>query len=139
MGENQPFAINPTFLEIAIPLAERGIPIIPVEPGEKRCLLPDWQYRATTSAEQIARWNAENPNYNVGCVAKPDGIVVLDCDVKGLMRRIEEETGHKFPDTLVVRSAGKGFWRFLRRVRHLGAMGRRVVHHGCVPGSWIQT
>jgi Bifunctional DNA primase/polymerase, N-terminal len=92
---------------LAIPLAERGIPVIPVEPSEKRCLLPDWQRRATTSLEQIAQWNAENPNYNVGCVAEPDGIV-LDCDVKGLMRRIEEETGHKFPATLVVRSAGRG-------------------------------
>jgi len=108
MVENQPSAINPTFLEIAIPFAERGIPVIPVEPCEKRCLLPDWQRRATTSAEQIAGWNAENPNYDVGCAAKPEGIVVLDCDVKGLMRRIEQETRHKFPDTLVVRSAGKG-------------------------------
>jgi hypothetical protein len=44
----------------------------------------------------------------VGCVCKPDAIVVLDCDVKGLTRRIEHETGHKFPATLTVRSAGKG-------------------------------
>ena len=119
MVENQPSAINPTFLEIAIPFAERGIPVIPVEPCEKRCLLPDWQRRATTSAEQIAGWNAENPNYDVGCAAKPEGIVVLDCDVKGLMRRIEQETRHKFPDTLVVRSfmtpsiaalLGRWFW-----------------------------
>lgn len=105
---DQPSASSLTFLEIAVPLAERGIPVIPVEPLEKRCLLPDWQRRATTDLEQIARWDAENPNYNVGCVAKPEGIVVLDCDVKGLMRRIEEETGQKFPSTLVVRSAGKG-------------------------------
>ena len=30
-----------------------------------------------------------NPNFNVGCVGKLDGIVVLDCDVTVLKRRIQ--------------------------------------------------
>jgi len=97
-----------TFLDIATPLAERGIPVIPVLPLSKRGLLDDQFRHATTDLSQIAQWNKENPDYNVGCVGKPDGIVVLDCDVTGLKRRIEHETGHKFPATLTVRSAGKG-------------------------------
>jgi len=96
------------FKDIALPLVERGIPVIPVQSNDKRCLLTEWQKKATTNRDQILRWNTENPNYNVGCVGKPEGIVVLDCDVKGLKKRIEQETGHKFPPTLVVKSGGKG-------------------------------
>jgi hypothetical protein len=97
-----------TFAELAIPLAQRGIPVIPVLPLSKRGFLDDQFRHATTAISQIAQWNRENPNFNVGCVCKPDGIVVLDCDVKGLARRIESEIGRRFPATLTVRSAGKG-------------------------------
>jgi hypothetical protein len=97
-----------TFAELVIPLAQRGIPVIPVLPLSKRGFLDDQFCRATTETSQIAQWNRENPNYNVGCVGKPDGIVVLDCDIPGLKRRIEDETGRRFPATLAVRSAGKG-------------------------------
>lgn len=105
---NNQSATVPSFRDIALPLAQRGIKVIPVRPLSKRGVLQDQFKYATTSAEQIERWHAENPDYNVGCVGTPDGIAILDCDVKGLMRRIEQETGHEFPKTLVVRSAGKG-------------------------------
>jgi hypothetical protein len=108
MCEKPSPAAIPSFRDIALPLANRGIKVIPVQPLSKRGVLEDQFKHATTSAEQIERWNAENPRYNVGCVGTPEGIVILDCDVKGLIGRIEEETGHRFPDTLVVRSAGKG-------------------------------
>jgi hypothetical protein len=97
-----------TFLGIATPLIERGIPVIPVAPLEKSGVLKDQFAYATTDLLQIEQWNAENPAFNVGVVAKPDGIVVLDCDVVGLIARIERETGHQFPPTLMVKSAGKG-------------------------------
>lgn len=97
-----------TFAELAIPLAQRGIPVIPVLPLSKRGFLDDQFRRATTEISQIAQWNRENPEYNVGCVGKPEGIVVLDCDIPGLKNRIENETGRRFPATLTVRSAGKG-------------------------------
>jgi hypothetical protein len=71
-----------TFLEIATPLAQRGIPVIPVQPNDKPCFLVDWQKKATTDPAQIEKWNAEDPNYNVGCVGKPHGFAILDCDVK---------------------------------------------------------
>lgn len=56
------------FIEIAKPLIERGIPVIPVQPHEKRCLLPDWPKLATTDIHQIKAWNTENPYFNVGAV-----------------------------------------------------------------------
>ena len=113
-----------TFFEIALPLALRGIPVIPVEPLDKPCYLPEWEKRATTETEQIHAWNAENPDYNVGCVGKPNGFVILDCDVKKLAQRIEKETGQEFPPTLIVKSAGKGclhlYFRQTDRSRKLG-------------------
>ena len=60
-----------SFLEIATPLIERRIPVIPVQPNEKCCLLPEWQKKATTDIEQVKLWNAENPRYNIGCVGTP--------------------------------------------------------------------
>ena len=113
-----------TFLEIATPLIERGIPVIPVQPNEKRCLLPEWQKKATTDIEQVKLWQTENPHFNVGCVGKPEGFVMLDCDVVGLREQIEKETKQRFPRTLIVKSAGKGaehiYFRQTDRSRDLG-------------------
>jgi phage/plasmid-associated DNA primase len=113
-----------TFLEIATPLIQRGIPVIPVQPNEKRCLLPEWQKKATTDIEQVKLWQTENPNFNVGCVGKPDGFVMLDCDVVGLRSQIEKETKQRIPRTLIVKSAGKGaehiYFRQTDRSRDLG-------------------
>jgi hypothetical protein len=101
-----------SFRDIALPLIRRGIPVVPVEPGGKRCLLPEWPGRASAVESMVEFWHGECPDYNVGCVAQPDGIVILDCDVKGLDKRIVQETGQQFPETLIVRSAGKGYpWR----------------------------
>jgi len=96
-----------TFLEIATPLIQRGIPVIPVQPNEKRCLLPEWQMKATTDIEQVKLWQKENPYFNVGCVGTPEGIVILDADNPELIARIERETGYKMPRTFTVRSGGK--------------------------------
>jgi|SRR5579862_7057187 len=121
-----PFSLSQPrqFIEIAKPLVERGIPVIPVQPHEKRCLLPEWQKRATTEINQIALWNAENPRFNVGAVGKPNGFLILDCDVVGLREQIEKSTGQKFPCTLVVKSAGKGaehiYFRQTDKSRDLG-------------------
>lgn len=113
-----------SFRDIALPLAARGIPVIPVQPREKRCILPAWQERASTNVDQIEAWNRENNEFNVGCVGKFDGVAIFDCDVKGLVSRIEKETSQKFPATFVVRSAGRGcahvYFRHTERSRRLG-------------------
>lgn len=117
-----------SFRDIALPLIARGIPVIPVQPLEKRCLLPEWQQRCTTETGWIDFWELQDPTYNVGCVAKPNGIVILDCDVKGLAKRIAKETGQTWPPTLVVRSAGKGCYHiYLRQTDRSRALGNRSV------------
>jgi hypothetical protein len=97
-----------TFKDLALPLAARGIPVIPVNPFAKDCYLPGGEERGTTDTDRILAWDRENPSYNVGCLGTQDGITVLDCDIPGLMTRIELETGHKLPSTFTVKSAGKG-------------------------------
>lgn len=97
-----------SFKDLALPLARRGIAVIPVNPFSKDCYLSGGEERGTTSSSQIVKWDAENPDYNVGCLGTAGGITVLDCDVPGLMTRIEKETGQKFPQTFTVKSGGKG-------------------------------
>lgn len=65
-----------TFLEIALPLAERGFRIFPLIPKTKRPLPvkgeADHFDVATTDPEQIKQWAAQQPNANVGL--SPDEI-----------------------------------------------------------------
>jgi putative DNA primase/helicase len=117
-----------SFKDIALPLVARGISVIPVQPGEKRCLLKDWPEQATLNESQIEFWDRQNPDYNVGCVGKLDSFAIMDCDVKGLGKRIETETGQKFPETLIVRSAGKGTLHvYLRHTERSRALGNRTA------------
>jgi Bifunctional DNA primase/polymerase, N-terminal len=96
-----------TFLEIATPLIQRGIPVIPVRPQSKRGVHEDQFEVATTDINVVRAWNDENSAYNVGCVGTPEGIVILDADNPELIARIERDTGHKMPRTFTVRSGGK--------------------------------
>jgi hypothetical protein len=138
-----------SFKDLALPLAARGIPVIPVEPLSKETRLPGGEERGTTDPAKIEAWDRENANYNVGALGTADGIVVLDCDVKGLVARIEKETGKKLPPTLTVQSAGKGcahlYWRQTDVSRQLGnkkgdglfdLRGRN--HYVLGPGSRLQ-
>jgi len=96
-----------TFLEIATPLIQRGIPVIPVRPQSKRGVREDQFDVATTDINVVRAWDDENSAYNVGCVGTPDGFVILDADHPELIARIEQETGYKMPRTFTVRSGGK--------------------------------
>ncbi|HMK30593.1 MAG TPA: bifunctional DNA primase/polymerase, partial [Terriglobales bacterium] len=73
-----------TFLERAGLLTARGIPVAPVNAGEKRCQLPSWPQLATTSPEVIEQWSAQNPNFNTAAVTRKGEFIVLDCDAAEL-------------------------------------------------------
>jgi len=64
-----------TFSEKALPYAQLGIPVFPLEPREKKpvCGL-DWDAEYTTDIKKINKWNAINPEYNCGLVATPEGV-----------------------------------------------------------------
>src|ERR1700674_1392684 len=94
-----------SFKKIAMQLAARGIPVIPIPPRQKGAVLRNWPELATTDSAQIEKWNKGNPQHNVGAVAKLDGFWFLDCDVPNLQQAIETETGQLFPPTFSVKSA----------------------------------
>lgn len=65
-----------SFLDSALPLAERGFQVFPLIPRSKQPIAMPDEYdhfdAATTDPEQIAAWNKQKPTYNVGMI--PDEI-----------------------------------------------------------------
>jgi len=59
------------FLDVAIPLAERGFRVFPLIPKEKRPFKMSWGDHfdaATTDRSQLEQWDKEVPNANVGII-----------------------------------------------------------------------
>lgn len=106
------------FLEIAEPLAQRGIPLTPVRPGTKRAFLPDFPTTATTNLEQIKAWDAQFPDHNAACVARAEegGVFFWEVDSPDVLARVKAETGHDViaeVQTFRVRSRpGRGHFYF---------------------------
>jgi P4 family phage/plasmid primase-like protien len=46
----------------------------------KHPAIPEWQHRATIDAVQVGAWWIDNPDYNVGIVARDSGFLVVDVD-----------------------------------------------------------
>lgn len=127
--------IQPTktnFLDRALVLTERGIPVVPVPAREKAAKLKGWPELATTNTDQLEVWNNQNPEQNTAAVAfaVPGGIWVLDCDVPNLRERIEAELGAKLPSTYTVKSS-KGihiYWKQTPRSIAMGNIPSAEVH-----------
>jgi P4 family phage/plasmid primase-like protien len=99
------------FFDRATPLWEKGWNVIPIPPEQKACTFKDWQllshqHRATK--EQLREWNEREPRLNVGVLACPETICILDFDNLDALQKIQEETGVPAPQTFEVRSAGRG-------------------------------
>jgi hypothetical protein len=61
-----------SFLDIALPLAERGFQVFPLIPGKKRPISSPGEYdhfdTATTDPAQIEAWDKQQPDCNVGMI-----------------------------------------------------------------------
>jgi hypothetical protein len=70
-----------TKLDAALSYASWGWHVLPLIPNDKRPASAHGVHDATTDADQIKRWWAQNPNYNIGIAAgEKSGIVVFDID-----------------------------------------------------------
>jgi hypothetical protein len=70
-------------LDAAQDAAERGWPVFPLRPGQKRprAELTGWEQRATTDRRRIERWWRRHPADNIAIATGPAGLVVVDLDL----------------------------------------------------------
>ena len=98
------------FVAIATPLVERGFRVTPVHPETKMGVMKNWQnWQITTPAEVLKYSTGKYANHNVGVVGKR-GVgrhCFLDVDAKGVVKKIEQETGQTMPEGYRVRSSPK--------------------------------
>ena len=52
--------------DIALPLIQRGIRVVPARPGDRMSTLPAWPILATTDPERIAEWDGQYPRLELG-------------------------------------------------------------------------
>lgn len=91
-----------TFIEIALPLADRGFQVFPLIPRSKQPIAMPGGYdhfdAATTDHAQIASWNKQNPTYNVGII--PDEIFCyLETDDEAALRKACADLPREIWDT----------------------------------------
>ena len=103
------------FKQIAEPLITKNVPVIPLRPKTKIAFLSNWPDAATTDITQVDKWDEEYPGANGACVAlaKPEGVLFFEIDKPGFLETIEQQTGQKMPETMMVRSRpGRGHFYF---------------------------
>jgi hypothetical protein len=104
-----------SFKNIATPLIECGIRAIPLRPRTKEAFLSGWEDLASTDVAQIDAWNAQDPNYNCGAVAKAelDTVWFFEFDSGEVANRVYADTNKKLPPTFKVQSSpGRGHLYF---------------------------
>jgi hypothetical protein len=86
-----------SFLSIATPFIQLGIPVFPLSPKTK--IPPSGLHfleEATIDPKKVASWNEENPDYNVALLAN-DEFCFLEFDVAKGMSTAAAEMGQKSP------------------------------------------
>jgi hypothetical protein len=122
-----------TFKDRATPVITCGIPVIPLLPRTKDAFLKDWPDLASSDPAQIEKWNADNPDYNMGVVAKAKlgGVWFFEYDSGDVAERIFAETGKKLPPTFHVESrSGRGHLYF--------KMNERAISAGNFPQGYVK-
>jgi hypothetical protein len=85
---------QPNFYQIAEKFVGIGAYVVPAEPELKKCILDDWQNKATRDLGKVLEWSAQNPRYNVAIVGKPEiGAVWGFDDDSGILAEYETKHG----------------------------------------------
>lgn len=97
--------------QAALDYAVQGIAVHPL--NGKRPILPNGVDGATTNAELISEWWTRNPKANIGARI-PDGVAVIDIDVRNLQRGYPGPDGFPWLDTRTAitgrRDGGRHYW-----------------------------
>jgi DNA-binding HxlR family transcriptional regulator len=102
-------------LRQALELASKGYPVFPLKPNSKEPATTNGFRDATTDPEQIKRWWAETPDYNIG-IAAPN-LLVVDLDAYKPEAQASKEklfVGFVPSDIPVVATPRGGFHYYMR-------------------------
>lgn len=123
------------YKEIALPLAQRGVPTTVIKAKSKAAFMQNWQTNATIDPGQIEAWDNQFPGSNAGSVAiaQLGQFWFFEIDSAEVWNRIETETGNKIPNTFRVRSSpGRGhfYWKQSPASLAMGNIAQTFVKHG---------
>ncbi|HEU0048680.1 MAG TPA: bifunctional DNA primase/polymerase, partial [Nitrososphaera sp.] len=97
-------------IEIGTPLIKKGFRLTPVHPLTKMGVFRNWGNHQATTVEKLQEYattaDGKYADHGIGVVGKR-GIgrhMFVDIDAKGVVERIEQETGQKMPATYTVQS-----------------------------------
>lgn len=132
-------------LEAALATAERGLAVLPLEPGDKAplgALAHNGAYSATLDPDLIRRWWTRGPQANLG-VALREGLFAVDVDPRAgghlALAELEAENGD-LPATLWQRTGGSIACPVIcaeaRGAHYLFQMND--THEGGVPGGKLR-
>jgi Bifunctional DNA primase/polymerase, N-terminal/Protein of unknown function (DUF3987) len=105
----------PFFQSIALPLAARGLKVIPV--NGKDAFLDNHPQEATTDTHKITEtWKKYAAcNVAVHCLQEPGGVLIVDADQGNPLEMFASETGRPAPSTYVVQSSPGKFHIYFRQ------------------------
>ncbi len=111
--------------DAALAAARHGWAVFPCRPGDKRPAVPEWEQRACSDPERVARyWPSEQ--HNIGIACGPSQLVVVDLDTHGhlpedwrnlpgirdgrdVLAQLAEWAGRPWPSTYMVATANGGW------------------------------
>jgi hypothetical protein len=125
----------------ALYLAAMGWHVFPLVPATKRPAVKDWEHRATTDTDRIARcWAAGD--FNIGLATGPSGLVVIDLDTAdddtdaggAALARLATDRAVSVPSTYAVTTPSGG-----RHLYYASPAGVRLRNTARTLGPYIDT
>jgi Bifunctional DNA primase/polymerase, N-terminal len=112
------------FLEIALPMAKRGVRQVPSLNARDRFPGPkNWPAIATTDEATLTHWgNNDYVNHN-SCSVADENVAILDIDDYEAAKAI----GMPIPKTLAVKTPSGGFHLYLKQTERSRAFGNRAM------------
>jgi hypothetical protein len=114
------------FINIALAMVKRGIPVIPLKPNSKLpALVAHGVLDATLNIEQIEAWDKTQPNCNCAAAASPDGCWFLDIDDMSMVKGLLVDCGQfELPNTFTVKTT-RGLHLYFKQNDVSRAMGNQ--------------
>jgi hypothetical protein len=111
-------------LEIALPMAERGVRVVIAKPGERFSRMPNWQHTATTDPEVLRHMADKYPDWTNGvCMAHMDDVCIVDIDDAKAAKAMGMPS---IPSTFHVKSP-HGHHLYFRQTERSRALYNRIV------------